>query len=107
MKTTIEEIRAALVRSSEGVGRPYPVHIRTAALAHVERRKRAGVGLETSAAEIGVSIGAIAQVTAAALVTAGLVSVVAFPPLAIGLLAAEPQPMPDPLLARRPMGTQH
>ncbi len=55
MKTTIEEIRAALVRSSESVGRPYPVHIRSAVLAHVERRKRAGVGFETSAAEIGVS----------------------------------------------------
>lgn len=55
MKTTIEEIRAALVRGSEGVGRPYPVHIRSAVLAHVERRKRAGVGLVTSAAEIGVS----------------------------------------------------
>jgi transposase len=55
MTTTIEGIRAALVRSGEGVGRPYPVHIRRAVLAHVERRKRAGVGLVTCAAELGVS----------------------------------------------------
>lgn len=55
MKTTIEEIRAALVRGGEGVGRPYPVHLRGAVLAHVERRQQAGAGIVTCAAEIGVS----------------------------------------------------
>jgi len=55
MKTTIDEIRTALVRSNEGVGRPYPVHLRAAVLAHAERQRRAGVGLEAFAAEIGLS----------------------------------------------------
>jgi len=55
MKTTIDEIRTALVRSNEGVGRPYPVHIRAAVLAHAERQRRAGIGLEAFAAELGLS----------------------------------------------------
>jgi transposase len=55
MKTTIDEIRTALVRSNEGVGRPYPAHLRTQVLAHVERRSRAGIALESIAAEVGLS----------------------------------------------------
>jgi transposase-like protein len=55
MKTTVDEIRAALVRSNEGIGRPYPTHVRRAVLAHVARQRRAGVSLETCAAEIGMS----------------------------------------------------
>ena len=39
-----------------------------------------------TACEIGVAIGAIRAVTAAAFVTAGLLSVVIFPPIALGLL---------------------
>ena len=54
-KTTIEEIRTALVRSTEGVGRPYPARVRAAVLEHAEQRKRAGVRLEDFAAEIGLS----------------------------------------------------
>jgi Kef-type K+ transport system membrane component KefB len=42
-----------------------------------------------TASEIGVAIGAIRAVTAAALVTAGLLSVVIFPPIALGLLRRE------------------
>jgi hypothetical protein len=41
-----------------------------------------------TAAEIGVSVGAIAPVTAAALVSAGLLSVVVFPPIALARLRA-------------------
>jgi|SRR6185437_3507647 len=55
MKPTIDEIRTALVRSNEGVGRPYPAHLRAAVLAHAERRRRAGMGLEAFAAELGLS----------------------------------------------------
>lgn len=61
-----------------------------------------------TAAAIGVSIGAIRAVTGAALVSAGLLSVVLFPPLALARLRraeasgiAETRP-----LAHRPMGTQ-
>ena len=54
-KTTIEEVRTALVRSKEGVGRPYPEHIRGTVLALAERQRRAGVGLGSFAAEVGVS----------------------------------------------------
>ena len=36
-KTTIEEVRTALVRSKKGVGRPYPEHIRGTVLALAER----------------------------------------------------------------------
>ncbi len=32
MKTTIDEIRTALVRSNEGVGRPYPAGLRVQVL---------------------------------------------------------------------------
>ncbi len=42
-----------------------------------------------TASEIGVAIGAIRAVTAAALVTAGLLSVVVFPPIALALLRRE------------------
>jgi transposase len=55
MKTTIDDIRTALVRSNEGVGRPYPARLRTQVLAHVERRRRAGIGLEAVAAELGLA----------------------------------------------------
>ena len=62
-----------------------------------------------TATGIGVAVGAITAVTAAALVSAGLVSVVLFPPLAVARLRRlQPagvvhQPSP---LANRPMGTQ-
>ena len=55
MKTTIDEIRTALVRSDEDVGRPYPSHLRAQVLAHVERRRRAGIALEAIAAELGLA----------------------------------------------------
>jgi transposase len=55
MKTTIDEIRTALVRSNEGLGRPYPAHLRAQVLAHVERRRRAGIALEAVATELGVA----------------------------------------------------
>lgn len=55
MKTTIDEIRTALVRSKEGVGRPYPLHIRAAVLARAERQRRSGITLEAFAGEIGLS----------------------------------------------------
>ena len=55
MTKTIEEVRAALVRSKEGLGRPYPEHIRSTVLALAERQRRAGVGLGSFAAEVGVS----------------------------------------------------
>jgi hypothetical protein len=55
MKTTIDDIRTALVRSNEGAGRPYPARLRGAVLAHVEQRRRDGVGLEAVAAEIGIA----------------------------------------------------
>jgi transposase-like protein len=54
-KTTIEEIQTALVRSNEGAGRPYPARLRGAVLALAEQRERAGVGLASFAAEVGVS----------------------------------------------------
>jgi transposase len=54
-KTTIEEVRTALVRSKEGVGRPYPEHIRGTVLALAERQRRVGVALGSFAAEVGVS----------------------------------------------------
>jgi transposase len=55
MKTTIDDIRTALVRSNEGVGRPYPARLRTQVLAHVEQRRRAGIALQAVAAELGLS----------------------------------------------------
>lgn len=55
MKTTIDEIRTALVRGNEGVGRPYPAGLRVHVLAHVERRRRAGVAMAAIAAELGVA----------------------------------------------------
>lgn len=55
MTKTIEEVRAALVRSKEGLGRPYPEHVRSTVLALAERQRRAGVGLGSFAAEVGVS----------------------------------------------------
>jgi len=55
MKTTIDDIRTALVRSSEGVGRPYPARLRAQVLAHVEQRRRTGMALEAIAAELGVA----------------------------------------------------
>src|SRR5512141_2211885 len=54
-KATIEQIRAALVRNNEGIGRPYPAEARRAALALVARREREGIGLARTAAEIGMS----------------------------------------------------
>jgi len=56
MKTTIDDIRTALVRSNEGVGRPYPARLRAKVLAHAEQRRRDGVALETIAAELGVAV---------------------------------------------------
>jgi hypothetical protein len=56
MKTTIDEIRTALVRSNDGVGRPYPARLRVQVLAHVERRRRAGIALEAIAAELGLAV---------------------------------------------------
>jgi hypothetical protein len=55
MKTTIDDIRTALVRRNEGVGRPYPARVRTQVLAHVEQRRRAGIALEAVAAELSLS----------------------------------------------------
>ncbi len=52
---TIEQIRAALVRGNDGVGRPYPSEARRAVLALVERREREGIGLTRTAAELGMS----------------------------------------------------
>lgn len=48
-----------------------------------------------TASEIGVAIGAISTVTAAALITAGLLSVVIFPPIALGMLRRDPRPADD------------
>ncbi len=47
-----------------------------------------------AATQIGVSIGAVTPVTAAALVSAGLLSVVVFPPLALARLRREPAAVP-------------
>jgi transposase len=55
MKTTIDDIRTGLVRSNEGIGRPYPAHLRGQVLAHVERRRRAGIALKAVAAELGLA----------------------------------------------------
>jgi transposase-like protein len=55
MKTTIDEIRTALVRGNEGAGRPYPAGLRVQVVAHVERRTRAGVAMAAIAAELGVA----------------------------------------------------
>jgi Kef-type K+ transport system membrane component KefB len=68
-----------------------------------------------TATQIGVAIGAIEAVTAAALVSAGLLSVVIFPPIALARLRrlattvpdAEAPPSPLPLLTHRPMATQN
>ncbi|MGH9284029.1 MAG: cation:proton antiporter, partial [Acidimicrobiales bacterium] len=54
-----------------------------------------------TATQIGVALGELAPATAAALVSAGLVSVVVFPPVALGLLRSErvaPPGVPDPAL---------
>ena len=66
-----------------------------------------------TATEIGVSLGAIAPVTAAALIAAGLLSVIVFPPIALASLrrlddvdSNTPEPA-LPIAAVRPMGTQH
>ena len=48
-----------------------------------------------AATQIGVSIGAVTPVTAAALVSAGLLSVVVFPPLALARLRRRPAPVPS------------
>lgn len=65
--------------------------------------------LVTSSA-IGVALGAISAATAAALVSAGLLSVVLFPPLAPArlrrLALAGPGIVEPGPLAHRPMGTQ-
>lgn len=63
-----------------------------------------------TASGIGVAVGAISAVTAAALVSAGLLSVVVFPPIALARLrhltvAGDPMLHPNPL-SHRPMGTQ-
>ena len=48
-----------------------------------------------TATQIGLLLGQITPVTAAALVSAGLLSVVAFPPVALGLLRDEAAPTPS------------
>jgi Kef-type K+ transport system membrane component KefB len=59
-----------------------------------------------SATTIGVAIDAINPVTAAALVAAGLLSVIAFPLLALVIARREPASLPAaPSLDERPMGT--
>jgi transposase len=63
MKTTVEEIRAALVRGKDAVGRPYSEEARRAVLALVERRRREGTGLTRIAEEIGVSAGTLRKWT--------------------------------------------
>lgn len=64
-----------------------------------------------TATAIGTEVGAIAPVTAAALVAAGLLSVVLFPPLALAVAAGgrgpEAVPPTPPLLDTRPMGTRN
>ncbi|APR87935.1 hypothetical protein A7982_13284 [Minicystis rosea] len=55
MAKTIEEIRAALVRSNVGFGRPYPQATRQAVIELVAQRRREGVGLSRVAKELGVS----------------------------------------------------
>jgi Kef-type K+ transport system membrane component KefB len=68
----------------------------------VGRRKAVAAGLLqatslpfiVTATQIGLLLGEITPVTAAALVTAGLLSVVAFPPVALGLLRDKPPPAP-------------
>ncbi|MDP9404509.1 MAG: hypothetical protein M3P85_14575 [Actinomycetota bacterium] len=68
-----------------------------------------------TATEVGAAIGAIGAATDAALVTAGLLSVVVFPPIALARLRRVAAPSGDagapvpPLerLAHRPMGTQY
>jgi transposase-like protein len=52
---TIAEIRAALVRTDIGLGRPYPEAARTAAVDWAERRQREGHGWVSIASELGVS----------------------------------------------------
>lgn len=61
MKTTIDDIRTALVRSNEGAGRPYPARLRTQVLAHVEQRRRAGIALGAVAAELGLAATTLRQ----------------------------------------------
>jgi Kef-type K+ transport system membrane component KefB len=68
----------------------------------VGRRKAVAAGLLqatslpfiVTATQIGLLLGEIGPVTAAALVSAGLLSVVAFPPVALGLLRDEPPSAP-------------
>ena len=53
--------------------------------------------LIVTATQIGLILGTISPITAAALVAAGLLSVVVFPPIALGLLrSAPPSEQPDP-----------
>ena len=54
-KKTVEGIRASLVRSGQGLGRPYPGAAREAAVEFLEDKRREGVGLHMVAAELGVS----------------------------------------------------
>jgi transposase len=72
-KTTIEEVRTALVRCKEGVGRPYPEHVRSTVLVLAERQRRAGVGLASFAAEVGMSATTLRKWKRAAEVGAGAV----------------------------------
>jgi transposase-like protein len=55
MTKTVEEIRAALVRSKVGFGRPYPEAARQEVMEFVEQRRREGVGLASTAALLGLS----------------------------------------------------
>lgn len=55
MKTTFEEVRAALVRSTGDVGRPYPEAARRAVVELVERQRAGGMELGRIATGLGVS----------------------------------------------------
>jgi hypothetical protein len=55
MKRTFEDVRAALVRSKDGVGRPYPEAARRAVVALVGHKRAEGVELARVAAGLGVS----------------------------------------------------
>jgi hypothetical protein len=76
-------------------GVPAVLHART-----LGRRPAAAVGLLqatslpflVTAAQIGTASGVLSDVTAAALICAGLLSVLLFPPAALGLLRAQREP---------------